>query len=68
MNLKYEPSSEPLYMPSAFERTWHIYDSQGQILALAFRCKSLKPFTVFPLHYSQTRRVRAWVRLEAVGS
>ena len=30
-------------------RLWHIYDSHGQILALAFRQKSLKPCEVFPL-------------------
>ena len=31
------------------ERMWHIYDSQGQILALASRHKSLKPFKFFSL-------------------
>ena len=29
---------------SAVEQTWHTQDSQGQILALAFRYKSLNPF------------------------
>ena len=33
----------------AVERTGHIQDSQGQILALAFRHKSLKPFKLLPL-------------------
>jgi len=32
----------------ACKRKWHIQDSQDQILALAFRYKSLKPFKMFP--------------------
>ena len=31
------------------EGTWHMSDSQGHILALAFKLKSLKSFQVFPL-------------------
>ena len=31
------------------EQTWHIYDSQVHVLALAFRSKSSKPFKLFPL-------------------
>ena len=34
---------------AAFERTWHIQDSQGQILASAFSGKSLNPFKLFHL-------------------
>ena len=34
---------------SAVELTWHITDSQGQIMALSFRQKNLKHFKVFPL-------------------
>ena len=30
------------------ERIWNISDSQGQILALAFRWKSFRPFKLFP--------------------
>jgi len=52
MSLKYEPASEPLHISvkvleanastlaaawAAVERIWHRQDSQGQILALAFR-------------------------------
>ena len=32
---------------------WHVCDSQGQILALAFRYKSLKHFKVFLLRSVQ---------------
>jgi hypothetical protein len=31
------------------EQKWHTQDSHGQILALAFRSKSLKALTVLPL-------------------
>ena len=34
---------------TAVERIWHTPDSQGQILALAFRRKSSKPSKLFPL-------------------
>ena len=34
---------------SAAERTWHMQDSQGQIVAFAFRQKCSKPFKLFPL-------------------
>jgi len=34
---------------AAVERTWHISDSLGQILALAFRTMSIKPLKLFPL-------------------
>ena len=34
---------------TAVEKIWHTYDSQGQILALAFMYRSLKPFKMFPL-------------------
>ena len=34
---------------NAVERIWHIYHSQGQILALAFRGKLLKHFKLFHL-------------------
>ena len=33
---------------SAVQRMWHIHDSQGQILPLAFRRKSPTPFMMFP--------------------
>ena len=33
---------------SAFERIWHVSDSQGQILALAFWLKTLKCCRLFP--------------------
>ena len=36
-------------LESAVEPTRHIYDSQGQILALAFRQKSLNPFKLLRL-------------------
>ena len=32
------------------EQLWHMEDSQGQIPALAFRKKSLKPLKLFPLY------------------
>ena len=35
---------------------WHIYDSQDQILALAFRLKFLKPFGLFPFRSEWVRR------------
>ena len=34
--------------PSVIERSWHTSDSQGQILAMAFRSKFLKLFKIFP--------------------
>ena len=34
---------------TSVERIWHIYDSQGQILDVAFRKRSLKSLKVFPL-------------------
>ena len=34
---------------TAVERIWHIHHSQGQMLALAFRQKSLTPWKLFPL-------------------
>ena len=37
---RHMPSALPLN-PTALERTWHIQDSQGQILASAFRQKPL---------------------------
>ena len=37
----------PLNSRSAVERIWHTYDSQGQILDLAFRLKSFYPLNVF---------------------
>ena len=33
----------------AVEQRWHIKVGQGQIMALAFRLKSLKPFKLYPL-------------------
>ena len=33
----------------AVERMWHLQDSQGQIMALAFTQTPLKPFKLFPL-------------------
>ena len=44
MNLLTHP---PLLVPLASD--YGIYDSPGQILALAFRQKALKPFAEFPL-------------------
>ena len=35
---------EGLGVRSAGERIWHTHDNQGQILALASRSKSFKPF------------------------
>jgi hypothetical protein len=32
-------------------RKWNIQDSQGQIIILAFRSKSLKPVKLFPWQY-----------------
>ena len=43
---------------AAVERMWHIQDSQGQILALPFRFKSVKPFKVFPLRSKAERGVK----------
>jgi len=37
-----------MHMSSAVERIWHTQDSQGKILAFAFRQKSSKPFKLFP--------------------
>ena len=34
---------------AAVERTWHIRDSPGQIMAMTFRNESLKPFMLCPL-------------------
>ena len=31
------------------KRIWHMLDSQGQVLALAFRSKPVKSFTLYPL-------------------
>ena len=45
-------SEVPLYegvLGAAVERIWCIYDSQGQIMAWAFRPKSLKQSEAFPL-------------------
>ena len=41
-------------------RIWHIPDSQRQVLALAFRSKSIKPFNVF---LSRS----AWVKTSYAG-
>ena len=40
---------------AAVELIWHILDSQGQILALAFRGKSLNTLDLFPV-----RSAAAW--------
>ena len=34
---------------TAAQRIWHMYNSQGQILAVAFRYKALNYFMLFPL-------------------
>ena len=51
LNLK--PSDTRVYEPQIrarlVERIWHTYDSQGQMLALAFKEKCLKPFKLSPL-------------------
>ena len=44
---------------AAVERIWHIWDSQGQILALAFRQKSFKRFKLFPLRPTAAWKLRA---------
>ena len=51
MRLKYEPSSEPLHIspPIIFERIRQIQDSQDQILVLALRWKSFKPYMLISL-------------------
>jgi hypothetical protein len=42
--------SSPQNIPPAVERTWHMQDSQGQIMALwPWLVKFLKPFKLFPL-------------------
>ena len=46
-------------LTSAVERIWHIQDSQGQILALALRLKSLKLYKVFPFRVDEDRAVDA---------
>jgi len=38
-----------LCRPAAVKKIWHLQDSQGQILALAFRRKCLKSFEMFPV-------------------
>jgi len=38
-----------LQTDSAIKRIWHMQNSHGQILALDFREKSLKPFELLPL-------------------
>jgi len=43
---------------TAVERMWQMQDSQGQILALAFRQKSSKPCKVFPLRSEAATRPR----------
>ena len=43
----------------AIMRTWHTQDSQGQMLDLSFRCKTLKPFQLPPL------RLKADIALSA---
>jgi hypothetical protein len=42
-------SSTQEYPATDVERTRHIHDSQGHILALSFRSTFLKPLKVFPL-------------------
>ena len=37
------------------ERIWHVYDSQGQILALALRQKSFKVLEMYPLRSEALR-------------
>ena len=40
---------QDLRLFAAVERMWHIYDSQGQIVALAVSLQSLNGFQLFPL-------------------
>jgi len=43
-------TAAPIAISSLFlEQMWHMQDSRGQILALAFRKRSLEPFKLFPL-------------------
>ena len=42
------PCTEAIIPQAAVERRWHILNTLGQILALSFRCKSLKHFIVYP--------------------
>ena len=51
---------------TAAERIWHIYDSQGQILALALRYKSLKCFKLFPLRWEAERGSGAQKHLHGI--
>ena len=44
-----KPESYRQRAPCTVERIWKIWDSQCQILALAFRLKSLKPIELFAL-------------------
>ena len=44
----YEPQIRARLGTTAVERTWHMYDSQGQFLAVSFRSKSLKLLKLFP--------------------
>ena len=39
-------------LTSPVVRVWHIYDSQGQILAVALRSKFLHPFQLFPRRWA----------------
>ena len=43
---------------SAAQRIWHTEDSQGQVLALAFRSRSLNRFKVFHLRPDAAREER----------
>ena len=44
---------------SRLERIWHIYESQGRILAVASRHTSLKPFQSFPLRSETATSISA---------
>ena len=46
---------------------WQIYDSQGPMLALSFRSKSLETFKVFPLRSGAVRQiVCAWSKSDGL--
>jgi len=52
------------FQGSAVERMWHIYDSQGQILALSLRYKSSFSFKIFLLRSTAAGETgEVWPRL-----
>jgi hypothetical protein len=48
--------TQRLLIPAAVDGMWHAEDSQGRIMAWAFKLKSLKPFYFFPLRSAAASR------------